>query len=232
MNLPTGYGKSMLYQYPALTSTRCTVVFIPLRALLWDALAEARKLGIPACEFDEPIFQKCFSNDLPKILFLTPEKLFLGKGVLDVLEAMVKTDRVERFVIDEAHCVSEWGSDFRPHYAMLSQLRQRFPRVKILAMTATAPPDIRSDLVKQLSIMNCRVFQASFNRPNLIYSVRKVTRKNIPEVVAGIIGDEFRDCSGIIYCQTIKLCEELHSALKNSILNCEKFHSKIAESKR
>lgn len=141
---------------------------------------------------------------------------------------MVKTDRVEKFVIDEAHCVSEWGSDFRPHYAMLSQLKERFPRVRILAMTATAPPDIRSDLVRQLRIMNCRVFQASFNRPNLMYCVRKVSRKNIAEVINGIVGDEFKDCSGIIYCQTIKLCDQLYNTLGNSILGCEKFHSQVS----
>lgn len=99
--------------------------------------------------------------------------------MLDVLEALVKFGRVERFVIDEAHCVCEWGSDFRPHYAQLSELKKLFPSIKILAMTATAPPDMRKELITGLLLQNCKVFYASYNRPNLRYSVKKVEKKDL-----------------------------------------------------
>ena len=144
VNLPTGFGKSMLYQYQALLSFNNTiVVIVPLKALLWDSILEADKLGLTASELSEEALNKMDLANPPRLLFLTPERLYRNGYVYDALEELVLHDKVDLFVIDEAHCVCEWGNDFRPDYAKLSSLREDFKLVKILAMTATAPPHIR-----------------------------------------------------------------------------------------
>lgn len=121
VNLPTGFGKSLLFQYPAsLLTNKCIVVFVPLKALLWDCLKEAELHNLTAVECDSAFIKKYEAHGfLPQLLFLTPERLFQNQMVMAFLDCLNEEKRIELFVIDEAHCISEWGSDFRPDYARL-----------------------------------------------------------------------------------------------------------------
>lgn len=117
------------------------MVFVPLKALLWDCLKEAELHSITSAECENVFLRKYSKHGyLPQLLFLTPERMFQNNSVRDFLECLVFENKVDRFVIDEAHCISEWGSDFRPDYSKLSQIKSIFPGVRILGMSATIPP--------------------------------------------------------------------------------------------
>ncbi|MEK6887773.1 MAG: RecQ family ATP-dependent DNA helicase, partial [Candidatus Aenigmatarchaeota archaeon] len=172
--MPTGSGKSLCYQLPAVMKDGITVVISPLIALMKDQVDSLRTNGIGASYINsslgtkeiEDIKMKLLENK-DKILYIAPERL-ASPDFLYFLKML----NIALFAVDEAHCISEWGHDFRPEYRKLKILREVFPQVPIIALTATAIPDVQKDIIQALKISAPRIYKASFNRPNLFYYVR------------------------------------------------------------
>ena len=211
------------------------MVFVPLKALLWDCIKEAALFGLDSFELTSAFINNYNKgkHNLPPLLFLTPERLFKNNAVMSFLDYLYSDGKIELIVIDEAHCISEWGSDFRPDYASLCDLRKMFPDVRLLAMSATIPPEAREDLRVKLRIPGCYYFQASSNRPNLIYEVKNTEKRDLAqEIIYYINKKKMKGYPGIIYCQTIKHAKELHGKLMDLKFNCLLFHSKLSEKNR
>lgn len=136
-----------------------------------------------------------------RIIYLTPEKMVQSKCFTGILDKLYQENRIARFIIDEVHCVSHWGQDFRKDYRELSVLRLRYPNVPITALTATATVSVKYDIVKHLNLKDVVFFQSSFNRPNLYYEIRDKARvKNLSEDILMLLKQNFTQQSGIIYC--------------------------------
>ncbi len=210
--LPTGAGKSLCYQLSALAREGLTVVVSPLIALMKDQVDGLAEAGIAATQLNSSLSDEQSSERWRKlhqggykILYLAPERLLLD-GMLDQLARW----NPALIAIDEAHCISEWGHDFRPEYRKLATLRDRFPKVPLMALTATATPRVRDDIISQLGLHKPRVFVASFNRPNLSYRV--LPKANAVRQITDTI-EEHKGESGIIYCMSRKRTEELAKEL-------------------
>ena len=172
--MPTGGGKSLCYQLPALMSDGVTLVISPLIALMKDQVDALNANGIPARFINSSLPASEIRNvqtqvwkDQVKILYVAPERLSLP-GFRSFLHGV----DLSSIAIDEAHCISEWGHEFRPDYRNLRQLRQDFPDVPVIALTATATKRVREDIIVQLGLQRGKVFLSSFNRANLSYTVR------------------------------------------------------------
>ncbi|MHC4525860.1 MAG: RecQ family ATP-dependent DNA helicase, partial [Planctomycetota bacterium] len=210
--LPTGGGKSLCYQAPAMVMDGMTVVVSPLISLMKDQVDALVECGVSAMRLDSSMSADEQKETLSyiregavKLLYLSPERL-LTNGVMNLL----KKTQLSYFAIDEAHCVSMWGHDFRPEYRQLGRLREIFPDVTIAAYTATATEQVRDDIARQLHLDNPQMLVGSFDRPNLSYKVQP--KKNIIAQVCSVL-DRHKDESGIIYCIRRKdvndLCQEL-----------------------
>lgn len=155
-----------------------------------------------------------------KIVYVTPEKLVASSKLKDVLTTLYQKNLIARFVIDEAHCVSQWGHDFRPDYKRLSALRQEFKNVPTMALTATATPRVRTDILHQLGMRSPKWFLCSFNRPNLKYEVRpKKGKGTLEEMVELLRTPRFRNKSGIVYCLSRADCDNMANDLKQNGLS-------------
>lgn len=197
--MPTGGGKSICYQVPALCRKGVAVVVSPLIALMRDQVEALRQAGVGAAalnssqtaEQSQAIRAELFSGKL-KLLYVAPERLMMS-GFLDMLERL----DIGLFAIDEAHCVSQWGHDFRPDYRQLQILSERFPGVPRIALTATADPQTQGDIRDRLRLDDARIFLASFDRPNIRYTIvlKDDPRKQLQAFLAGHKGS-----SGIVYC--------------------------------
>ena len=205
--MPTGAGKSLCYQIPALLREGTAVVVSPLIALMQDQVAALRQLGVEA-EFlnsslnaaaQRAIEQRFGAGEL-KLLYVAPERL-LTERCLDQLAR----GRVSLFAIDEAHCVSQWGHDFRPEYRQLTVLHERFPQVPRIALTATADAPTQREIVERLNLSEARQFVSSFDRPNIFYRVveKENARRQLLEFLGGHAGE-----SGIVYCLSRKKVEQ------------------------
>jgi ATP-dependent DNA helicase RecQ len=175
--MPTGGGKSLCYQIPALLRDGCAVVVSPLIALMQDQVAALRELGIAAAFLNSSLdgataaqVERDFASGALKLLYVAPERL-LTPRFLELLEGA----QTSLFAIDEAHCVSQWGHDFRPEYLGLSVLHERFPAVPRIALTATADAATRAEILHRLDLDGARVFVASFDRPNIRYRIVEKT---------------------------------------------------------
>ena len=199
--MPTGGGKSLCYQVPALCLPGTALVISPLIALMEDQVAALRELGIAAgalhSELD-PAEARNITRDLIEerldLLYISPERL-LAPGMLDRLSRI----RLAVLAIDEAHCVSQWGHEFRPEYRALACLAERFPGVPRLALTATADPLTRQDILTALNLPNARAFVASFHRPNLHITARAKERETAE--LLSVLRQNKGSC-GIVYCGT------------------------------
>ena len=222
--MPTGGGKSICYQIPALMLDGLTLVVSPLIALMKDQVDALNANGVPARFINSSLsgpeidaVQGMVLRGQVKILYVAPERLALP-GFRRFLEQA----RPRVIAIDEAHCISEWGHEFRPDYRNLRALRQDFPRVPVIALTATATERVRRDIVDQLGLHNGRVFLSSFNRPNLRYSVHP--KGNYLRLLLTMLGER-RDQSSIIYCFSRRETEELSEELNARGLSARPYHA-------
>jgi len=231
--LPTGGGKSLIFQLPALVS-EFTVVVMPLVSLIRDQEDHLIRLGIPVASLAGDLTapqQKRILDSIKsvKVLLTTPERI-IGSSLLSFLQST----SVSRFVIDEAHCVSQWGHDFRDSYLKLSVIRSCFPTVPILALTATATPRVMADVLSQLGMSPaCTVVvRGSLDRPNLKWEVKEKNRKIIEEIVK-IIKSDFSDgSSAIVYCWSKKDCEKVAGDLSRCGLAAAAYHAGISNNDR
>ena len=229
--LPTGGGKSLCYQLPAILEEGLTVVISPLIALMKDQVDGLNANGIPATFLNSSLnktearkrYAKLFAGEYT-ILYVAPERLTLS-GFLDDL----KQWEVSRFAVDEAHCISEWGHDFRPEYRQLSNLRRLFPDLPFMALTATATDRVRTDILTQLRLKEPRTFVASFNRPNLNYQME--TKQAVFQQILKFVSSKPYE-SGIIYCYSRKATESLADRLRQNGIEALPYHAGMTPLKR
>jgi ATP-dependent DNA helicase RecQ len=234
--MPTGGGKSLIYQLPALLKPGLTVVISPLIALMQDQVDRMRANGLPASFVNSTLStverfareRAALSGQL-KLLYVAPERLVSG-SFLSFLDQVERTVGLSLLAVDEAHCVSEWGHDFRPEYRQLGQLRTRYPHVPMIALTATATERVRQDILEQLRLRDPHIHIASFNRPNLYYEVRQKNKASFGELVQLL--REQPGAPVIIYCQSRKSVDELSLALRNNAIQALSYHAGMSNEQR
>jgi len=241
--MPTGGGKSLTYQLPGVVSDGVTLVVSPLLSLMEDQVMALKKIGVQAemltSTSDQETKKRIMKDMLDpgsqmKLLYVTPEKCSKSKQFMAKLQKMHQSGRFVRLAIDEVHCCSQWGHDFRPDYKFLGAMRTMFPDVPILGLTATSTAQVTKDVKDILRIPSAMVFTAGFNRPNLHYSVRskpETTEENL-DFLVNLIHGKFAGCSGIIYSTTIKEVESLCHDLKGRGVRVGAYHAQMELSDR
>ncbi|QRV86165.1 ATP-dependent DNA helicase RecQ [Ceratobasidium sp. AG-Ba] len=239
--MPTGGGKSLCYQLPAVCTTGRThgVTFVvsPLKSLMEDQVRNllAKNIDVVMFSGDQSAAAsrdartRLMSRDnKPALAYVTPEKLEKSTDMQYILDVLERQGCLARFVIDEAHCVSTWGRDFREAYQGLGVLRQRYPNVPIMALTATASAKVRRDIMNKLGIPGCVELVSSFNRPNLHYEVRKKSKGVVTDIANYIKAHHFKQ-AGVVYCLSRKGCEEVAKELREKHgINARHFHAGMA----
>ncbi|KAL8138765.1 hypothetical protein V2J09_004766 [Rumex salicifolius] len=235
--MAAGGGKSLCYQLPAVLRNGMALVVSPLLSLIQDQVMGLTALGIPAHMLtsttnkeDEKSIYKALEKgegDL-KVLYVTPEKISKSKRFMSKLEKCNHAGRLSLIAIDEAHCCSQWGHDFRPDYKNLSILKTQFPTIPVIALTATATRKVQIDLMEMLHIPKCVKFVSTVNRPNLFYMVREKSSvaKNVVDDVADFIKGSYpKSESGIVYCFTRKECEQVAKELQQKGIKAGFYHA-------
>jgi ATP-dependent DNA helicase RecQ len=223
--MPTGGGKSLCYQLPALLREGTGVVVSPLIALMQDQVAALRQLGVKASFLNSSLeageartVQRDFAQGKLDLLYVAPERLLMPH----MLELLGQA-KLALFAIDEAHCVSQWGHDFRPEYLQLSVLHERFPQVPRIALTATADPQTRDEIVRRLALGEAQVFISSFDRPNIRYTI--VDKDEPRAQLLRFIREEHADDAGIVYCLSRKKVDETAAWLDAEGLRALPYHA-------
>lgn len=232
--LPTGAGKSVCYQVPALLSTRPTLIVSPLIALMEDQVAALDGKGIPAAAFTSATTpaerrkaERCFVEAGPFLLYAAPERL-----VLDAFRELASRARLARIVVDEAHCISEWGHDFRPSYRTIGQFAHAVGRPPVAAFTATATPATRTDIARQLALRRPARFIAAVDRPNLRWEVERApsTARALPR-----LGEAVRrrgPGAALVYVPTRSLATALAAALRRQGQPAVAYHAGLSAERR
>src|SRR5213595_3926035 len=229
--MPTGGGKSLCFQLPALTRDGLTIVVSPLISLMKDQVDALQTSGIPATYLNSTVdreeakarWRGLHRGDY-RLLYVAPERL-----MLDTFLERALNWNIAQFAIDEAHCISEWGHDFRPEYRELKKLRKHLPDVPVMALTATATERVRGDIVKELKLRDPRCYVASFNRPNLSYRV--VPKSSPYEQLLAFIRSRPND-SGIIYCASRKSTDSLARNLNDDGISAKPYHAGLTTGER
>src|SRR3954447_25170572 len=223
--MPTGGGKSLCYQLPALLREGTAIVVSPLIALMQDQVAAMRQLGVRAAFLNSTLDGRqalLVERDLEAgsldLLYVAPERLMMPR----MLELAARS-KLALFAIDEAHCVSQWGHDFRPEYLQLSILHERFPGVPRIALTATADPQTRDEIVRRLQLEEARVFLSSFDRPNIRYAI--VDKHEPRAQLLRFIEEEHAGEAGIVYCLSRKKVDETAAWLAEHGVRALPYHA-------
>jgi ATP-dependent DNA helicase RecQ len=229
--MPTGGGKSLCYQIPALIFPGLTVVVSPLIALMKDQVEQLYEQGVPALYLNSSLSFETYQENMQqvrngqiKLLYVAPETLLTPR-----LFNLLKDAHLDCLTIDEAHCISEWGHDFRPEYRQLVEVRKQFPEAVCLALTATATPRVREDIKANLGLENSNEFIVSFNRQNLLIGV---IPKSDPTAQAIEFIQRFPNQSGIIYCFSRKQVDELASILAMQGFSVRPYHAGLSDAER
>lgn len=229
--MPTGGGKSVCFQIPAVTLPGTCIVVSPLISLMKDQVEGLRANGIQAAFLNSAIdsraqlqVEEAFYSGSLNLLYVSPEKLVSGNFI-----SILKRGKINLFAIDEAHCISAWGHDFRPEYTQMGMLKQHFPNIPIIALTATADKLTRKDIVDQLRLKEPAIFIASFDRPNLSLEVRPGQQRlgQIQEFIK-----KHPKQAGIIYCLSRKTAEDVAAKLLQQGLKAEAYHAGLSPDKR
>ena len=231
--MPTGGGKSICYQLPALLMEGTTVVVSPLISLMKDQVESLRANGIAARALNSNnndtenvmLRRECYQGKV-KLLYISPERLLME------LDFLLREIKVSLFAIDEAHCISQWGHDFRPEYTQLKVLREKFPQTPIVALTATADKITRQDIVKQLALKNPKTFISSFDRPNLSLDVRRgYQQKEKTRTILEFIFKRPNEC-GIVYCMSRDKTEKVAEMLIRHGVKATAYHAGLTPTAR
>jgi ATP-dependent DNA helicase RecQ len=227
--MPTGGGKSLCYQIPALLRPGVGIVISPLIALMQDQVAALLQLGVRAAFLNSSMdaqasreVQQALHKGELDLLYVAPERL-LNDNFLGMLTRMVDAEAVALFAIDEAHCVSQWGHDFRPDYRALTILHERFPSVPRIALTATADAPTRAEILERLALQDARQFVSSFDRPNIRYRV--VQKNNARQQLSAFLDSEHANDAGVVYCLSRKKVDETAAWLQEQGWDALPYHA-------
>ena len=223
--MPTGGGKSLCYQLPALLREGTALVIAPLIALMQDQVAALRQLGVRAAFLNSTLdaraaaaAERALRAGELDLLYVAPERLVMPR-MLDLLEQ----SRIALFAIDEAHCVSQWGHDFRPEYLQLCLLHERFPSVPRIALTATADQQTRAEIIQRLALADARTFVSSFDRPNIRYTI--VDKQDARQQLLRFIREAHAGAAGIVYCLSRKKVEDTAAWLEGQGVTALPYHA-------
>ncbi|MBP9508131.1 MAG: ATP-dependent DNA helicase RecQ, partial [Bacteroides sp.] len=231
--MPTGGGKSICYQLPALLNEGTAVVVSPLISLMKDQVESLRSNGIAAealnsnnSETENANIRRACIDGKIKLLYISPEKLVAEA------EFLLRDMHISLFAIDEAHCISQWGHDFRPEYTQMGLIHERFAGIPIIALTATADKITREDIIRQLRLIEPQVYVSSFDRPNLSLTVKRgYQQKEKSKAILEFIASHGRE-SGIIYCMSRSKTETVAQMLRKQGLRCEAYHAGLSAQTR
>jgi ATP-dependent DNA helicase RecQ len=229
--IATGGGKSVCYQIPAMIREGLCVVVSPLIALMKDQVDGLREIGIPAAFMNstQDVRQKreveqAIRSGILRILYVSPERLVMPSFI-----TFMKEVNLNLVAVDEAHCISQWGHEFRPEYRRLAIIKDEFPNVPVIALTATATPSVRSDIIAELNLSDPAIFVGSFNRHNISYFIEK---KESPEVRVVSFLSRHKGESGIIYCFSKRQVEDLTATLRKNGFSASAYHADIPPAER